>query len=348
MEKKYLDELENRLDEDVEIALHQQWLDFCDGKFQGDIFSPRRLKVNFPTIDWPKIRVNDALGDYDLMALQQFSACSDELARGMGALLNVRCNYGTSIIPALFGVDLFIMEPELDTLPTSWPIKGGTDAIKYLLDQGIPDLKRGWGARVLEMGAYFKEMMAPYPKIGRFVHLYHPDFQGPMDIVEVVWGSHLFYDLIDHPDLVKDFLNLVTETYIAFMRAWVKIQPFAGEYSVHWGLMHRGHLMLRDDSAMNLSPAMFMEFIEPYDRRLLAEFGGGAIHFCGKGDHFIHRFPEIPGVYAVNLSQPEYNRMETIFINTVDQNISILGLARPAAEHALNKGLSLRGKVHCW
>ena len=106
--------------------------------------------------------------------------------------------------------------------------------------------------------------------------------------------------------------------------------------------------MLRDDSAMNLSSAMFHEFIRPYDQRLLIEFGGGAVHFCGKGDHFIAELTQMPGVYAINLSQPEYNDMESVFRCTVDQGICLLELNRQAAETALVQGRNLHGRVHAW
>ena len=103
--------------------------------------------------------------------------------------------------------------------------------------------------------------------------------------------------------------------------------------------------MLRDDSAMNLSPAMFDEFIKPYDGRLLAEFGGGAIHFCGRGDHFIENLSTIEGVHAVNLSQPECNDMETIYRHTVDKGIQIVGLNEATARQALAQGRDLHNSV---
>jgi hypothetical protein len=168
-----------------------------------------------------------------------------------------------------------------------------------------------------------------------------------MDICELVWGSGLFLELMQEPDLVKEFLELITATYIAYMDRWHRIFPPEGDFAPHWGLMHRGTVMLREDSAMNLSPEMFREFIEPYDRRLLSRYGGGAIHFCGRGDHYIDRIPQMEEVFAVNLSQPEYNDMERIFRHTVDEGIQIIGLRREAAEEALANGRDLHGNVHC-
>ncbi len=106
--------------------------------------------------------------------------------------------------------------------------------------------------------------------------------------------------------------------------------------------------MLRDDSAMNLSPEMFEEFIQPYDQRLLSEFGGGAIHFCGRGDHYIEHLSKMNKIFAINMSQPHYNDMERIYANTVDKGIAIVGLDRKAAEAALSAGRDLHGLVHCW
>lgn len=103
--------------------------------------------------------------------------------------------------------------------------------------------------------------------------------------------------------------------------------------------------MLRDDSAMNLSPEMYAEFAEPYNRRILAEVGGGAMHFCGRGDHYIHLLCAIPGLYGVNLSQPQHNDMEKIFQSTVDRGIVLLNLDRKAAEAALERGRDLKGLV---
>ena len=343
----FLDDLESRIDPEAEKRLHEEWGAFARGEFAGDVFSPVR-GVQAPSArPWPFVSVNRALDDFEQMALQQFGTCSAALDRGNGALLCVRCNYGTGILPSLFGAELFVMDEALNTLPTVAPLADGKDAIRAIIDRGVPDLHTALGGRTLEMGRYFVQCVESRPSVRDWVAIYHPDMQGPMDICELLWGSSLFLDVMDEPGLVHQLLELITETYIAFMREWRKIVPVRGDCAVHWSLMHRGSIMLRDDSAMNFSPEMFDEFIRPYDARLLAEFGGGGIHFCGRGDHYIASATAIPEAYAINLSQPEYNDMETIFRHTVDQGIQIVGLSRPAAEAALAQGRSLHGNVHC-
>jgi hypothetical protein len=200
--------------------------------------SPQRSRPNPLAVEWPRVSINTALGDFDSMALQQFGGCSKTLADGGGAALNVRCNYGSSIAPLLFGVEVFVMDEELETLPTSRPLNDKA-AIRRLIGAGVPDLRTGYGARVMEMSHRFAEIGRQYPKIGKYVFVYHPDMQGPMDICEVVWGSTIFYAALDEPALVKDLLELSVATYIAFMREWEKIVPFRPDGNAHWGCITR-------------------------------------------------------------------------------------------------------------
>jgi hypothetical protein len=345
--RRCLDDLEARIDPEEEARLLAEWQAFSAGRLTAGVFAPRRTRLAPPQVEWPKISVNAALADFDAMALQQFGGCSAQLAEGGGALLNVRCNYGSSIAPLLFGVEVYLMDEDLDTLPTSRPLNDRA-AVRRLVAAGVPDLRTGYGSQVMEMGARFVEMMAGYPRIREHVLIYHPDLQGPMDICEVVWGSTIFYAAYDDPALVHDLLRLAVETYTCFLRAWERIVPLRADGNTHWGFYHRGKIMLRDDSAMNFSPRMFEEFIGPYDQRLLDEFGGGAIHFCGKGDHYIAAMSQLRGLHAINLSQPELNDMEHVYRHTVDRGIKLLGLKREAADAALAAGRDLAGQVHCW
>ncbi len=344
----YLEDLEKRIDPDVESELGAQWKTFLDGGLKEGFFSPRRQRAVPSSVPWPRVTVNEALDDPGKMVLQQLYGCHIALAEGSGTILNVRPNFGAGLLPSIYGAGIFRMEDAMDTLPTSMSIEGGRDAILRLLDQGLPALETGYGKPCLEMGKRFMRLFGNYPRVSEHVRLYHPDLQGPMDVCELLWGSSLFLDLIDCPDLVHTFLHNITGTYIRFLREWERIVPRRDEYTAHWGMLQRGQIMIRDDSAMNLSPEMFDEFIGPYDRRLLAECGGGAIHFCGRGDHYIDRLARLDGLYAVNLSQPEYNDMEVIFRHTIDKGITLLGMRRETAEESLRRGRALRGKVHCW
>lgn len=347
--EKFIEDLENRIDPAVEDELLTEWKTFLEGGWdRGEIFSPRRRRASAPGIEWPTVTVNQALDDPEAMVLQQLAGCSYILTEGSGAIMNIRANYGTGILSSIFGAGVFRMDDAMNTLPTTVPLPGGTPAIRKLVDEGRPSLDGGFGGPCFEMGQRFVNILRRYPKLSRYVYIFHPDLQGPMDICELLWGSELFLGLIDRPDLAHALLDLVSDTYIRFMRQWERgVSPRPGAYSAHWGHLHKGRIMIRDDSAMNLSPEMFDEFIRPYDQRLLRELGGGGVHFCGRGDHYIDRLPEMDGVHALCMSQPQYNDMERIFENTLDRGIVLLGLPRKAAEEAVRRGRTLRGRVHC-
>jgi hypothetical protein len=270
------------------------------------------------------------------------------LNTGNGQLLSVRSNYGTGILPSLFGADLFYMDDELNTLPTSRPVAGGREGIRKIIDNGIPKMDSGLGKKVLDMTLKYIELFTDYPKISKYVTIYHPDCQGPMDCVELLYGSQLFLDIVEYPDLIKALLQVVTETYIQFIKKWMQLVPPSKDYTIHWGTLMKGNIMLRDDSAMNFSPQMYTEFIRPYDQEILKTLNGGCVHFCGKGDHYIAKMSEMSDFYGINLSQPECNDMGVIFRNTVDKGIKILGLDPSAANRALEQGVDLQQNVQCF
>lgn len=345
--QRCLADLEQRIAPDVEDSLYTDWRRFWAGEWPEEVFRPHRLCDIPAGCDWPAVSVNQALDDPDLMALQQLKGCSDMLASGGGGLLCVRSNYGTLILPSLFGVTPYRMADELNTLPTNHPLPGGIDAVRRLLDAPPPDLYTGAAGQALDMGERFRKLFEPYPKVRQYVAVYHPDAQGPMDVCELLIGSQLFTLVYDYPDEIQALLRLVTDTYIRYLRAWFDIWPSPDSgYSVHWALLHRGAVMLRDDSAMNFSPAMFDAFIRPCDQQVLDALGGGVIHFCGKGDHFVPSMAQMNGLYAINPSQPELNDMESIFRSTIDQGMPLLGVSRACVDQARAAGRPLRGLVH--
>lgn len=347
MLKKYLDDLEARIDPAVEDELMRQWRGYWEGECDDPIFTPMRPEPNLPKIEWPGIKINDALDDFDKMALREFATVSGMLSQPTGEVLCVRANYGTGIMPSLFGAELFKMDHSLNTLPTTRSLPNGRAGIAGMVQKGIPDLHTGLGGKTLEMGSRFKDIMKDYPNVSKYVFAYHPDMQGPLDVVELLWGSDIFLALIDDPEAVHAALDLITSTYIEFLKAWQGIFPAASDYNVHWGLLHKGTIALREDSGMNLSPEMFAEFARPYDKRLLDEFGGGIIHYCGRGDHYIHLIGETDNIYGVNLSQPEYNNMETILAHTIGKGKKILRYPVGNAQELAGMPQVSRGFVQC-
>ncbi len=108
----------------------------------------------------------------------------------------------------------------------------------------------------------------------RWVRLYHPDTQGPMDNAELAWGSDIFLAFYDTPDLLAAFLDLMADHFIHFLNGWFALAKPEERFNTHWGMMFRGAVMLRDDSLMNLSPEIYETFVRDREQRCLRELGG--------------------------------------------------------------------------
>ncbi len=321
--KRYLEKLEESIDLEWEHKKLVEWkhvlaFEPIEGRFETGASAGKRVEPG----EWPQVRVNEAIHDRERMLLQQLREPYRIACGRLYAVPNIRSNYGTGILPTLFGAEMFWMEDDLDTLPTARPLDGD-DPIARLLDAGAPDLGAGLGARVFETAEYFQETLAPYPKAREAVWLYHPDLQGPIDVVELLWGSAMFLAFYEAPDRIRAVTELVTETYIRFLTKWLERFPprDGGEHMAHWGKLFRGQVMLRDDSVVNLSPEMYAEFVKPYDERILAEFGGGGIHFCGKADHCIELMTDSENLTAVNMSQPHLNDVQKVYDATVGKGV---------------------------
>ena len=328
--KRLLDDIENRIDSEAEKDYLKQWQNFWNNNCNDFFFIPNRKVLTLPNIDLKRININDALEDYELMLDMQLAMVSDQL-NSPTAALGMRANYGTGIMTSLFGAEIFKMPREMDTLPTTRSIND-RNAIRKILEKGIPDLSQGFGADVFTFGEMCKEVLKNYPAITSYVQMFHPDTQGPLDVAELLWGSEIFYDMYDDPDFVHDVINLITDTYIKVLDKWFELFPAGEEINVHWHLVHKGKIMLRNDSAMNLSPDMYAEFALPYDKRLLEYYGGGCVHFCGRGDHYIDRLCEIDALTSINLSQPHLNDMDKIYRTVSAKGKKIIGLDRATCE----------------
>lgn len=342
--KRYLEDLEARISPAAENALAEQWRAFCALGCQDEFFSPQRLPAP-PHISWPNVPLNAALDDMEAMLYTQLKGASDELEKGSGLMLSVRANYGTGIIPTMFGAELLYLNDDAGMLPGARPLPGGVDALRAIVDAHRIDYQRGLSPRVFEFGARWNDLVRDYPNIAKHVHVYNPDLQGPFALIDMLAGSGLYLALYDEPELVHAALDFMTELYIDYTRRWQALcPPYDEAHSIEWGLMHRGRTMLRNDAIVNLSEAMYREFAQPYDARIFKALGGG-MHFCGRGDHYIAAACELTGLSCINMSQPELNDMERIYAATIDNDILIIGMPPAEIMRAGRAGRHLHGRV---
>ena len=69
---------------------------------------------------------------------------------------------------------------------------------------------------------------------------------------------------------------------------------------------------MRDDSCVNISGEQYLEFVKPFNSRLLKEFDGW-IHFCGKAHQWWRYLMDIPGLKGINPYQGEFYDLYEMF-----------------------------------
>lgn len=342
----YLEDLENRIDADEEERLASNWLKFANGEWPLNYFKPKRKKKSESCLKWPKVRINDALDNYDAMIYHELCRANEQLRDGGGELLSFRSNYGTVILPSLFGAEICFMPYDNDMLPSSKPLNNAIETIKDALSKSI-NVKSGYALKPFEAAERLKDVLKDYPKLSKYLYIYTPDTQSPAAILEALLGTDYYYAFYDAPDLVSESLELITHIFIEYIRAWHdSFPPFDDSHQVDWGMLHKGHCLIRDDAATNISAQLFKEFLFSHEQRIFDELNGGAYHFCGHGDHLAPHFSELNGLYAVNLSQPELNDMNIIYKNTIQKNIPIFGMANSEVNRCLREGIDMKGLVH--
>ena len=100
--KALLEDIECRIDPEVEEDYRAQWEAFWSEPVEDQVFRPRRKKTSQSELELKSICINDALHDYDLMLCSELVSLSQRLSSA-GAALGVRANYGTGILSSLFG-----------------------------------------------------------------------------------------------------------------------------------------------------------------------------------------------------------------------------------------------------
>jgi hypothetical protein len=249
----------------------------------------------------------------------------------------IRANFGTVIIASLFGARI----EQVDDNPP-WARNFETrDQFVNALKCDPLDYTQGWCPRVIERYEIYRAALAVYPALARVIKLVLPDLQGPLDTVELLRGSELYFDLRQDPDLVADALTKTAAAQIGFAR---HLSPYLTDGADGWthqhGFVIRGPVLLRVDSAIMISPAMYREQIAPHDERVLRELGGGGLHSCGDIRHHAGTYLNLPSLQCLDLGQPHLNDLDRLYASARDRRVPLLRVA--VSEDELTSGSVLR------
>jgi len=245
--------------------------------------------------EYPRYPLCEQFEDKQKMLYHQLWGLIGRARARSDAQLAVRPNLGVGFIPSVFGLEsIFVQEDQM-------PWVNGHLSKEEIRKFELPDVRTaGLVPRAVEYIQYFKETLA-----GR-ADVYLPDTQGPFDIAHLVRGHDIYVDMYDDPSFVHHLMDLCTRAYVAV----TKVMKEAGGEPLDSGFhntqfMSGGGVRLCDDSAINLSDAMYREFVQPYVERALAPFGGGWYHFCGDGSHILGSILDTKGVKGINFGNPE-------------------------------------------
>jgi hypothetical protein len=256
------------------------------------------LRVVCTAPDWPNYTMEEIQADPEKMLVSELATVYAACLVKDDSLPSIRANYGTGILPSLFGCEIRRFEGGI--LPAALPLHDEA-RIRAHVAAGVPDLRGGLGARVFDTVAFYVDAFQNYPKIRQCVAIDLADIQGPLDAAEIIWGSEILLAMYEDPELVHACMGLVTDTIAAFTRTHQAIDgaPFDPAPS------SIGRVCVREDSCVAVSGEMYDVFCKPYTQRLLDEFGGW-IHWCGDGKAWWRSLIRLRNLNAVNPFQGQF------------------------------------------
>lgn len=289
-----LERVEDALDPDHLAEVRERWL---DARHYRPVSHLPLMTVSCAP-DWPVVSMEEMQKDPEKMLIAELSRVYACALVQDDTLPTIRANYGTGILPSLFGCEIKHFEHE--TLPAALPLHD-VDCIRDLIAAGVPDLRSGLGGAVLDTVAFYREALAPYEKLRTWVEIDLADTQGPLDAAEIIWGSEVFMYMYGDPALVHAFLDLVTETHIAFTRAHQALDGVPFDRCCN----PLGRVSVREDASVMVSGEMYDSFCRPCTQRILNTFGG-RIHWCGDGKAWWRDLITMADLIAVNPFQGQF------------------------------------------
>jgi len=150
----------------------------------------------------------------------------------------------------------------------------------------------------LEQLRFFREV------VGDRIPVTMPDMQSPIDVASMITDTTpLIYAMMDDPKRVHALLRMITDATIAACRA------FRREMVTDWPENQLGWwtprgIFMSDDLMAVLNPDLYREFAVPYNEALGEEFGGVALHSCGRVLHNLENVAQTQGIFALNTHDP--------------------------------------------
>ena len=241
----------------------------------------------------------------------------------------IRANFGTVAIASMFGGTV----ERLEDNPPWIHNDESFDIYEVFRDRDPLDFDQGWCPRYAERYGFYEQVLASYPPLDTIIRRSLPDLQGPIDTAELLRGSGIFLDIYDKPDELQELLEAVTAAQIGFARHLQKFVTDGPEgFSHQHASMFRGHILIRNDTSIMLSPEMYREHVAPHDTKVLSELGGGGVHSCGNIMHLVSEYLELPDVNCLDLGNPDMNDLDSMYDRAKGKKAALVRIDVPEDE----------------
>lgn len=180
--------------------------------------------------------------------------------------------------PTMLGAELWWEED-----PDAWPaVKSAllrdVDALGQLEPPDVTSSPHF--GRILARLEIARQCLPPQVAVGGV------DMMSPLGDLQAIMDQTLFFVAMkQHPDAIHRACEIITETQVAVQEA--TIATVGGEDRLaglsNWPIWRPegAKVLITDDVASLLSPAVYQAFDQPYGDRLLRRYGGGLRHVCG-------------------------------------------------------------------
>ena len=146
-----LDELLQYLEERIDPDHMERVLDMFRKCNKYEPVDRILMHVNYPVEGFQEYPYSETVQDFGKMMYNQLLSCVCTVESKDYGLPMIRANYGVGTLPSLFGLKSTIINENLPWVDHA----GSADALKRIIDAGVPDLNTGFGRRLTLTHEYY-------------------------------------------------------------------------------------------------------------------------------------------------------------------------------------------------
>jgi len=234
-------------------------------------------KERYPTFTkWPVFSYGEIFRDKEKMLLDELLPIYEGVLAGDDRTKVIRANYGVGILPSVFGLEIIQKD---DEMPWVKPVSS-IEEVKKIVKRGVPEIKSGLIEKVNETNEYYKEKISHYPNLKDTIHIGLPDPLGIFNLAGVIMGEELYISIYEHRDVIKDLLELCTQTYIKYAEVQKKLVGEPMETGYYFACTLPSGVKISEDYGLAVSPDKYEEFCIPYNEIVAKRFNGITLVIC--------------------------------------------------------------------